>query len=67
MVEVLDQLPSAGDVMQRLRDSYEVQLRIALHLGGFNEGFDLSPEVVERIAKLSVPMVFDIYADPEDA
>jgi hypothetical protein len=67
VADVLDHLPRDEGVMQRLRDAYDVQLRIALHLGGFNEGFNLSPMIVERIAKLGVPMLFDIYADPEES
>ena len=66
VADLLDRLPRDEGVMQRLRDAYEVQLRIALHLGGFNQGFEVSPGIVERIAKLKVPMLFDIYADPEE-
>jgi hypothetical protein len=65
-VELMDRLPRDEKMLQRVRDVYEVQLRIALHLGGFNEGFELSPGVVEKIAKLRVPVLFDIYADAEE-
>jgi hypothetical protein len=33
-------------LVRGLREAYEVQLRIALFLGGFNERFELSPAIL---------------------
>jgi hypothetical protein len=66
IADLLDRLPDDETVMHKLRETYRVQLRIALHLGGFNEGFDLTAKLVEKLAALKVSVGFDIYADPEE-
>ena len=63
--ELLDRLPSDAATWATLGDRYEVQLRIAIHVDGGNQGFDLSPAVMRRIAALGATVVFDIYADAD--
>lgn len=62
---VLHDVTHEEAAVQKLRRSFTVQLRVALHLGGFNEGFELSTRVIARLAVICVPLVFDIYADLE--
>jgi hypothetical protein len=65
ITSLLDQLPRDESVMVKLGELFEVQLRIALHLSEWNRDFCLSAELTERIARLKVQLVFDIYFDPE--
>jgi hypothetical protein len=57
----LNELPEDPDVWSRLRATYEVRLTFGLHLDDFNRGFDLAPEVVERLASTGAIVGFDIY------
>jgi hypothetical protein len=60
---LLDQLPAEESIWTKLGESYEVQLRFALHKTGWNRGFDFSPGMVARIARLRARVVIEIYAD----
>ena len=63
LTELLGSIPL--DAVPRLRERYEVQIRIALHMDGWNKGFQLSPDVLERLASLNVPVLFDVYSYAE--
>ena len=60
--QLLDQLPQDEDTWSKLRSKYEVQLRFAIHLARLNRGFGLPAPLAQRIAKLGIPLNFDIYA-----
>jgi hypothetical protein len=61
----LDKLPEDPEVWSRLRGTYEVRLTFGLHLDAFNRGFDLAPEVVERLASIGAIVGFDIYCEAD--
>lgn len=63
---LLDRLPADERVWAELAARYDVQLRYGIHIGGFNQGFDLSPSLVRRIAGLHASVGFDIYADGDE-
>ncbi|MEO0988782.1 MAG: hypothetical protein AAFY20_25070, partial [Cyanobacteria bacterium J06639_14] len=51
---------------QELASKYEIQLRISIHMEGWNQGFDLSSEIIQQIAAVGAKIVFDIYAYADD-
>jgi hypothetical protein len=60
---LLDKLPADDAVWTKVHAAYEVQLRLGLFMNAWNRGFDLSVELVARVAALKLPLLFDIYAD----
>lgn len=62
---LLGKLPEDETVWLRLASDYEVQLRLYLRVAGWNRGFDLSPELIRRLAHLHAGLVVDIYAEPD--
>jgi len=66
VAKLLGQLPDDEAVWQKLARLYEVQLRLAFHMAGWNRGFELSADLVAKIANLHAKIVFDIYADEKD-
>jgi hypothetical protein len=66
VAKLLAQLPEEEAVWQKLSQLYEVQLRFAFHMTGWNRGFGLSAELVERVARLHAKIGFDIYAYGDD-
>ncbi len=62
VAKLLGQLRSDEAVWLKLGERYEVQLRFGIHMTGWNRGFDLSAELVERVARLHAKVGFDIYA-----
>jgi hypothetical protein len=69
VAKLLSQLPAEEPVWLRLGERYEVQLRLGIHMRGWNRGFDLSPALVAKAARLHARVGFDIYAygDEEDS
>jgi hypothetical protein len=66
VAKLLGQLPQGEAVWQQLSELYDIQLRFAFYVKGWNQGFDLSAELVERVARLGAKIVLDIYALGED-
>ncbi|PTL81083.1 DUF4279 domain-containing protein [Vitiosangium sp. GDMCC 1.1324] len=58
-------LPLDAELWRSLSDKNELQVRIAVHMSGWNQGFNLSPEVVGLIHQIGAQVVFDIYAYDE--
>ena len=44
-----------------VRERYEVQLRVALHVAGWNKGFAFSPTTMQLIAATGAELGFDLY------
>jgi hypothetical protein len=59
---LLSKLPESTHVWQQLHERYTVQLRLALHVQGWNKGFSLSKQLTARLAVLGVDLEFDLYA-----
>jgi hypothetical protein len=61
----LDKLPASDAFWTKLHAAYDVQLWFGLFLRASNRGFDLSPEIMARLASLRLALIFDIYAEDE--
>ena len=62
LATLLSKLPESAHVWQQLRERYTVQLRLALHVQGWNKGFGLPRQLTARLAVLGVDLEFDLYA-----
>ncbi len=62
LATLLARLPDSAQVWQQLRERFTVQLRIALHLQGWNKGFSFPKELTAQLAALGVDLEFDLYA-----
>jgi hypothetical protein len=62
---LLDKLPVGDAFWTKVHAAYDVQLWFGLFLRASNRGFDLSPEILARVARLKLPLLFDIYAGDE--
>ncbi len=59
---LLNQLPDDATTWATLAGAYDLQLRFGIHMTGWNRGFGLAAANVDRIARMRVSLVFDIYA-----
>ena len=59
---LLAQLPESAQIWRELSERYTVQLRLALHMEGWNKGFTLTKQLTNRLAALGVDVEFDLYA-----
>ncbi|MBD2447943.1 DUF4279 domain-containing protein [Nostoc sp. FACHB-152] len=68
IIDLLSRVPTNSRLWQELSAIYDVQVRIGIHMKGWNKGFNLQGQTVQRISELGASMVFDIYAygDEED-
>lgn len=68
IIDLLSRVPTNSLLWQELSAIYDVQVRIGIHMKGWNKGFNLNSQTVQRISELGASMVFDIYAygDEED-
>lgn len=66
VTKLLDQLPDDEAIWQKLSELYDVQLRFAFHMTGWNRGFDLAAGLVAKVARLHAKVCFDIYAYEDD-
>ena len=48
--------------MDALATGYAVVLWISVHFTGLNKGFDLTPELIGRLAALRVTLRCDLYS-----
>ena len=60
--QLLSLLPSSRQIWVQLNSRYKVQLRIAVHLNGWNNGFSFDAHTAERIAATGAEVIFDIYS-----
>ena len=58
---LLAQLPESAQIWRELSERYTVQLRLALHMEGWNKGFTLTKQLTNRLAALGVVVVLDLY------
>lgn len=64
--DLLSRVPTEPQVWQQLSAAYSVQLRIAIHMDGWNKGFDLTAQTIQRVSELEASVIFDIYAYGDD-
>jgi hypothetical protein len=58
---LLERFPRDEQFWAELRRDYTVQVRFAVHTGGWNRGFDLSPDAAKLLAGTGATLVFDLY------
>ena len=67
---LLSKLPADREIWGQLNARFKVQLRVAIHMQGWNKGFGIDPASVARLATTGAEVVFDVYAygdnDQED-
>jgi hypothetical protein len=63
---LIQKLPKSTNIWKELNSKYTVQLRLGLHMSGWNKGFGFTPHLLVQIAKMRVEMQFDIYAYGEE-
>ncbi len=66
VAKVLGRLPEDEALWLKLAERFEVRLRFAFHMTGWNRGFALSAQLVERVARLHANVGFDIYAHGDE-
>ncbi|MBD2594236.1 DUF4279 domain-containing protein [Nostoc spongiaeforme FACHB-130] len=62
IIDLLSRVSTNSILWQELSAIYDAQVRIAIHMKGWNKGFNLTAQTVQRISELGASMVFDIYA-----
>jgi hypothetical protein len=63
---LLAKLPDDPSIWESLHERFTVRLGFGLFLDAWNRGFDLAPALVHRVAKMRLPLGFDIYVDGEE-
>jgi hypothetical protein len=65
---LLDQLAPRAEAISRLMQehSFEADFFCGFWLSKWNDGFEVSPRILERIASLGAVLSLDIYAPDED-
>jgi hypothetical protein len=66
IIELLQRFPHDKTFWMALRKNYEVQIRVGIHTGGWNRGFDLTAPVTELIARTGAALGFDLYFYGDD-
>ena len=62
----LARVQAAADTWKAIRDQYDLQIRVGLHLYAWNRGFQLGPNIISAIALTGASLGFDIYAHGEE-
>lgn len=65
LIALLDTLSLPSAEWIALQREFRVLLRIAIHMDGWNRGFGLSTQTVQRVATIGLPIDFDLYFDGE--
>lgn len=63
LAALLAKLPEDRTVWQTLGGRFRVRIDFGLFLDAWNRGFELSPQVLDRVAKTGAVLGFDIYTD----
>ena len=61
LLNLLAQLPQSSDIWHQLTQRFQVQVRVALHLEGWNRGFAIDKALLTRLAQMGIDLQFDIY------
>jgi hypothetical protein len=59
---LLDRLPSDPALWAPLVRQYQIRIFFCISFEGYNKGFGLSAQNIQRAAALAVPLEFDLYA-----
>jgi Domain of unknown function (DUF4279) len=64
---LLDSLPQTAQTWATLRERYRVDLICDVFVRGVNQGFELSPRVLELMGRFGISLGIDIFCEPDDA
>jgi hypothetical protein len=64
---LLNRFPTDRQFWNELCHDYQVQIRVAIHTGGWNRGFDLKPATTKLVALTSATVGFDLYFYADEA
>lgn len=65
--ELLEHVPSPqAPVWPKLRDAYDVQLRIGIFMNAWNRGFVIDSNLIAKAAHIANRFDFDIYASGDE-
>jgi hypothetical protein len=65
ILDILGRLPTDPALWRRLTGDYQARLFVGVFLNTGNQGFNLSSDLMARLANYSLPLAFDIYAPIE--
>lgn len=63
VTRLLEGLPEDDATWTALRARFTVRVDFGVFVAGWNQGFELSPASMRRLAMFGVPIGFDIYTD----
>jgi uncharacterized protein DUF4279 len=66
IAEILAELPSDPQLWQSLQQRFKIDLICDITVRGVNQGFELSPDVLKRVAALDIPLGVDIFTEADD-
>ncbi len=66
-MELMLMLPTVPDVWHSLTERFEVDVLCHVKVRGVNQGFVIDPEVSSAVAKMGIPLGFDVFCDTDDA
>ena len=58
---LLTRFPSTPEFWRPIADQYRLQVRVGIHTGGWNRGFDITAETLASLSKLGAVLGFDLY------
>ena len=59
--ELLGRFPSDPAFWRPLTERYQLSVKVGIHTGGWNRGFDLTAGTVTTLARTGVGLGFDLY------
>lgn len=65
--KLLARLPTDKAVWQHLAGRHQLQLRFGIFIEGWNRGFSISSNWMQRFADMRVSMEFDLYAEDAES
>ena len=60
--KLLMMVPSSPEIWEQLKTRFDVQIRYGIHISGWNKGFGLPNDLIDRISVLRADVGFDIYS-----
>src|SRR5262245_34921572 len=63
---LLDSLPPEGQAWAAIGERYRVDLLCDVFVRGLNQGFELSPHVLEKLGRRGVTLGVDIFCEPDE-
>ena len=59
--KLLKEFPADSNFWKPLTERFHVLIRVGIHTGGWNRGFNLAPQTVGLLGQIDVGLDFDLY------